>query len=355
MKTPVYMAAAIVKSSNNVQIEKIPVPVPGPEEVLIKVESCAVCSTDLSLITQPGPGQPAFGSFIPGHEYSGTIAAKGESVDEVEIGDRVAVEVHKGCGRCINCRNGYYTCCLNWGNKKRGHRANGMTTYGGFAQYAVNHISTVYKISENVSFDEASLITNAGCVLYGFEISGGYFVGDQVAVIGDGPLGLISLQIAKTLGADNVSLVGLDDFKMDIARNLGADSVIDVKKNDPVSILKPAFNLGVDLAIEASGSEAGIRTALKIPKWAGKVLLLGIPSGEIRTDLREFARGNKYLFTVRGEGLSNCGKAVSLLKNKKLSLESLITHRFDLKDLNKALEVHNSSEIKSIKVVVNPS
>ncbi|MBN1115268.1 MAG: alcohol dehydrogenase catalytic domain-containing protein, partial [Oligoflexia bacterium] len=298
MNTPVYMDAAVVKNSNNVQIEKIPVPVPGPEEVLIKVESCALCSTDLSLINQPGPGQPEFGSFIPGHEYSGTITAKGEYVDEVEIGDHVAVEVHKGCGRCINCKNGYYTCCLNWGNKKKGHRANGMTTYGGFAQYAVNHISTVYKIPEEVSFDEASLLTNAGCVLYGFEISGGYFVGDQVAVIGDGPLGLISLQIAKTLGADNVCLIGLDDFKMDIARNLGADTVIDVKKSDPVSLLKPAFNLGVDFAIEASGSEAGIRTALKIPKWAGKVLLLGIPAGEITADLKEFARGNKHLFTV---------------------------------------------------------
>ena len=355
MNIPADMYAAVVKSPENIQIEKIPVPLPGPDEVLIKVESCAVCSTDLSLISTPAPGQQEFGRFIPGHEYSGTIAAKGECVDEIEIGDRVAVEVHKGCGRCANCRKGLYTCCLNWGNLKRGHRANGMTTSGGFAQYAVNHISTVYKIPDSVSFDEGSLITNAGCVLYGFEISGGYFVGDQVAVIGDGPLGLISVQIAKTLGADTVYMIGLDNYKMDIAKELGADIIIDVKKDDPVKLLKTSFNLGVDFAVEASGSEAGIRTALKIPKWAGKVLLLGIPAGEVTADLKEFARGNKYLFTVRGEGLTNCGKAVSLLKNKKLSLESLITHRFRLEDLNKALEVHNSAEVKSIKIVINPS
>ena len=354
MGIPVEMNAAVVKSRNNIQIEKLPVPVPGPGEVLIKVESCAVCSTDISLISAPAPGQLEYGKFVPGHEYSGVIASVEESVDEVSVGDRVAVEVHYGCGRCVNCRKGLYTCCLNWGNLKKGHRANGMTTYGGFAEYAVNHVSTVYKIPDEVSFDEASLITNAGCVLYGFEISGGYFVGDQVAVIGDGPLGLISVQIAKTLGADTVCMIGLDNYKMNIARELGADVIIDVKKDDPVKLLKKAFNQGVDFAVEASGSEKGIQTAFKIPKWAGKVLLLGIPEGEVRADLKEFARGNKYLFTVRGEGFTNCGKAVSLLKNKKLHLERLITHRFDLKDLNEAIDVHNSPEIKSIKVVVNP-
>jgi len=149
-------------------------------------------------------------------------------------------------------------------------------------------------------------------------------------------------------------MIGLDNYKMNIASELGADVIIDVKKDDPVKLLKKAFNNGVDFAIEASGSEKGIQTAFKIPKWAGKVLLLGIPEGEVTADLKEFARGNKYLFTVRGEGFANCGKAVSLLKNKKLFLERLITHRFDLKDLNKAVDVHNSPEIKSIKVVVNP-
>ena len=102
------------------------------------------------------------------------------------MGDRVAVEAHYGCRRCRNCRLGNYTSCLNYGKREKGHRANGFTTNGGFAQYVVNHVNTVYPIPDTVGFEEASLITNLGCVLYGFETIGGYIVGDQVAVIGPG-------------------------------------------------------------------------------------------------------------------------------------------------------------------------
>ena len=164
-------------------------PKPGPADVLIRVASCAICSSDLSLIAHPWPGQPPYGEFIPGHEYSGVIAAKGETVDEFRVGDRVSVEAHYGCGRCRNCRRGNYTSCLNYGKREKGHRANGFTTNGGYAQYVVNHVNTVYPIPDSVGFEEASLITNLGCVLYGFETIGGYIVGDQVAVIGPGPLG----------------------------------------------------------------------------------------------------------------------------------------------------------------------
>ena len=354
MKIPETMRAAVLTARNEIQIRQVNVPVPGSGEVLLKVAACAVCSTDISLMDKPGPGQPDFGEFIPGHEYSGTIAAVGEAVDEVKIGDRVAVEVHYGCGRCLNCRNGNYTSCLNWGETEKGHRANGMTAPGGFAEYVVNHISTVYKIPDNVGFDEASLITNLGCVLYGFELTGGYIVGDTVAVIGEGPLGLLSAQVAKILGADTVWLAGLDDYRMGIAKELGIDRIIDVKTEDIVSLLKKSFNTGVDLAVEASGSEPGMAAAFRIPKWTGKVLLLGIPSGEVSLDMHEFARGNKYLYTVRGEGRTNCRRAVSLLKNGRINLKSLISHKFGLGDIEKALTVHKTNGNNSIKVIVNP-
>jgi L-iditol 2-dehydrogenase len=100
-------------------------------------------------------------------------AAVGETVDEFSVGDRVAVEAHLGCLRCKNCRVGSYTACLNYGNRKKWHRANGFTTNGGFAQHVINHINTVHRIPDNISFEEAALITNLGCVLYGFETVGG--------------------------------------------------------------------------------------------------------------------------------------------------------------------------------------
>ena len=103
MSIPNKMMAAVLFGMNDVRVEERPVPTPGPEEALVKIEACAVCAGDIKIITKGMPKQPPFGEFIIGHEYAGTIVALGEGMDEFAIGDRVAVEVHKGCGRCKNC------------------------------------------------------------------------------------------------------------------------------------------------------------------------------------------------------------------------------------------------------------
>jgi len=141
LKIPPKMKAAVLTGPKVLELREVETPRPGPVDVLIRVEACAVCSSDVSLIAKPWVAQPPFGTFIPGHEYAGTVVALGETVDEFKVGDRVAVEAHLGCMRCRNCRLGNYTACLNYG--KKGHRANGFTTNGGFAQYVVNHVNTV--------------------------------------------------------------------------------------------------------------------------------------------------------------------------------------------------------------------
>ena len=350
------MSAAILLGPETIEIREVEIPSPGPEDVLMKVESCAVCSSDVSLMRNPWPGQPPYGSFIPGHEYAGEIVAVGETVDEVEVGNRVAVEVHFGCTRCENCRIGNYTACLNWGNRNKGHRANGMTTNGGFAQYVVNHISTVHKIPDWISYDEASLVTNLGCVLYGFETFGGYIIGDTVAVIGEGPLGLISVQVAKLLGAEMVYLFGIDEAKLGAGKSLGADRIIDVRQNDAMEyIMKETRGRGVDIAIEASGSREGLRAAVKMPRWMGKILLLGIPEGLADVDFHNLARGNKSVYTVRGEGWTNCRRGVSLLRQKRVDLAALVTHTFALSQIKDAFRTHILKLDGAIKVVVKPN
>jgi L-iditol 2-dehydrogenase len=154
MAIPKTMKAAVLYDFNDIRVEDRPVPSPAPDEVLLKVEACAICGTDVKIITHGMPNQPPFGEFIIGHEYAGTVVALGETVDEYEVGDRVAVEIHKGCMRCQNCIMGEYTACLNYGNVKKGHRANGFTTNGGFAEYAVNHVNTLARLPDNISFDE---------------------------------------------------------------------------------------------------------------------------------------------------------------------------------------------------------
>ena len=207
MGVPETMRAAVLTGPNRLEVREVPTPRPGPQDVLIRVDSCALCGSDVSLMAEPWAGQPPYGEFIPGHEYSGVVAAVGDTVDEYPVGTRVAVEAHYGCGRCLNCRRGDYTSCLNYGNRAKGHRANGFTTNGGYAEYVANHINTVHAVPDAISLEEASLVTNAGCVLYGFETLGGFVAGETVVVIGPGPVGLMAVQVASALAADQVVLL----------------------------------------------------------------------------------------------------------------------------------------------------
>jgi len=353
---PETMKACVLMGPNQLQVKEVATPKPGPMEVLLKVESCAVCSSDVSLIDKPWEAQPPYGSFIIGHEYAGTVVDLGETVDEFEAGDRVAVEAHLGCGRCRNCRLGNYTACLNYGNRQRGHRANGFTSNGGFAQYVVNNINTVHPIPDHIDFDEASLITNLGCVLYGFETIGGYVVGDHVAVIGPGPLGLISAQVAKVLGADRVYLIGTRESRLSMGAETGADRIINVHEEDPVKVIyEETGGVGADLVVESSGAKDGPMTAIKMAKPMGKVLMLGIPHEPVLVDFEDLLLKNKYIYTVRGEGWANTGRAVSLLGSGKVTLKPYITHSFPLHDISTAFKTFVERIGGAVKVVVKPN
>lgn len=356
MDIPKKMKAAILMGPNHLEVKEVDVPGLGPEDVLIHVESIAVCSTDVSLIDKPLPGQPPYGEFIPGHEYAGTIVAVGETVDEVEVGDRVAVEAHLGCGRCANCRVGNYTACLNYGNRKKGHRANGFTTNGGFAQYVVNHINTVYKIPDHVPFDEAALITNLGCVLYGFETLGGYILGDYVAVIGPGPLGLASVAASRALGSRRTVLFGTRDSRLKVGTEVGADRIVNVKEEDPVEVIMQETNgRGADIVVEASGVEAGLAAAIAGTKRMGKILMLSFSHHPLPADFEELALNNKAIYTVRGESWANVGRAVTLLDRGTVNLKPMVTHDFPLEKIDEAFETFVKRIGGAVKVIVKPN
>lgn len=356
MQVPSLMKAAVLMRPNDLRVRKVSTPKPGPAEVLIKVKACAVCSSDVSLIAKPWFGQPSFGEFIPGHEYSGIIAALGESTDEFEIGDKVAVEAHSGCGRCINCRRGDYTACLNYANTKRGHRANGFTSNGGYAQYVVNHVNTVYSMPDSVTFKEASLLANLGCVLYGFETIGGYVVSDTVVVIGPGPLGLLAVEVAKVLAAEKVFLTGTRDSRLNVGKEIGADQVINIHRKDPVKIvMAETKGRGADLVILAAGGNEAFKTAVRVTKRMGRLLLLSFPEEPILADLGTMGKNSISLYTVRGEGRANCARAVSLIATGKVNLKPLITHSFTLDEILEAFQTFVERREGAIKVIVEPN
>jgi L-iditol 2-dehydrogenase len=298
---------------------------------------------------------PPYGEFVFGHEYAGDVVAVGRTVDELQVGDRVVVEAHMGCRRCENCIRGHYTSCLNYGNRLRGHRANGMTTNGGLAEYALNHINTLYRIPDNVSYEEAVVVMTAGSPLFGIQNTGGYVAGETVVVLGPGPIGLMAVQLVKALGATRVILTGTRESRLALGRRLGADVAVDGRSGDPVSaVLTVTRGKGADLVIDCAGGPDTFDQAIRMTKPGGKVLLVAFYGAPVTADVTQAVLRNITIHTERGEGGTSVGRALALLAAGRISAAPLVTHRFPLARVHEALEILETRAGDPIKVVVNP-
>ncbi len=362
---PDKMKAWVLGNPNELKLTQKKVPVPGNSEVLVRIDAVAICATDLDVISQGPPamikgGLPFNKNFTPGHEYMGTIVALGPSVDEFLIGDRVTVEIHAGCGQCKRCRMGMYTSChnygLNYGEKNKGHRANGFTTDGGFKQYAINHINTLIKIPDEMTDEEATLVVTAGTTMYGLTELGGLVSGESLAVIGPGPIGLLGVAIAKSLGASPVILIGTRNDRLEIGKKLGADFLFNVKdeKNIVEAVKSKVGNIGVDYVIECAGTEQALNDAILMTNRGGKICLAAFPHKNVNINIPYMVINNIYMYGIRGEGKSATRRAFSFMKDKRFDAKLIHTHTFKLDDLPTALKYAKERIDNALKVVVKP-
>jgi L-iditol 2-dehydrogenase len=267
----------------------------------------------------------------------------------------VAIEAHKGCGRCENCIVGKYMACLNNGNRAKGHRATGFTADGGFAEYAVHHINALYKMPENVSWEDAVLVTTAGTGLYGLDVAGGFIAGESVVVIGPGPVGLMTVQVCKALGAGQVILVGTRDSRLQLGARLGADTTINARQEDPVAAVKRLVGRnGADMVIESSGALDAPQQCVQMVKRAGRLLFLAFYRDKVTFDLSLAIQNDVTLFTSRGEGGGNVKRALALAAEGKIRGRDLVTHHFPLDQINEGFRVVREREGDPIKVVFVP-
>ena len=359
---PETMSAWVLGDPDELMLVEKPVPRPGPAEVLVRVDAVAICATDLEIVRDGVPASvdgelPFKKSFTPGHEYMGTIVALGPTVDEVAVGDRIAVEAHGGCGRCERCRQGMYTSCLNYGANfgeyDKGHRANGFTTDGGFAEYAVNHVNTLVRVPDSMSDEVAALISTAGTAMYGLDVLGGLVAGESLAVIGAGPVGLLGVALGKALGASPVILVDIVGERLEIGIRLGADHVVDAGREPAVeAVRRISGGQGVNFAFECSGSPSAVDDAIKMVKRGGRVCLSAFSSGPSLVDVGRIVADNIYLFGIRGEGQSAMRRAAALMGQNKVDASLIHTHTFPLQDLPTGLRYVAEKIDRAIKVVL---
>jgi len=340
------------------------VPVPRKAEVLVRIDAVAICATDLDVIYHGPPamiegGLPFNKNFTPGHEYMGTVVALGPGVDEYDIGTRVAVEIHAGCGQCKRCREGMYTSChnygLNYGAVDKGHRANGFTTDGGFGEYQVNNINTLVKIPDAMSDEEGTLVVTAGTAMYALTELGGLVAGESVCVTGPGPIGLMAVAVAKALGAQPVILTGTRDNRLQIGKELGADAVVNIRKTPDVvaEVKKLNGGKGVDYVVECSAASGAVNDAVHMVNRGGRVCLAAFPhEGDVPVDVAHIVRNNIYLYGIRGEGKSATHRAEAFMQQKRFDATKIHTHTFALNDLPTAIRYAKERVEDAIKVVV---
>lgn len=353
MAIPKTMKAVVLHDADDMRVESRPVPEPGPGEVLLKVEAASICGTDVKVLHRRLAGQPV-GDFIMGHEYAGTVCALGAGVDEFRVGERVAVEVHKGCDRCENCIKGWYTSCLNYGDIAKGHRAKGLTCDGGFAGYTANHINTLYRLPDNLTFEQACMVTTAASPLWAIDLMGGYVTGETVLVLGPGPIGLMAVQLCKALGAARVILTGTRESRLEVGKRVGADFTINVRTEKLADRVREITGgKGADSVLECAGGPTSMQEALENVKRGGRIGVVAWYQGPVEMDMNLAVRSNVRIYAARGEGGMNCGRSLALMSAGKIVADPIITHHFSLDQIHEAFRTYVERIGDALKVVIH--
>ena len=334
------MKAVVVERPGVVQVHDVPVPRPGPHDVVVKVGACGICGTDLHIIDGEFP--PTQYPLIPGHEFGGTVIATGAEVTGVAAGDRVGVDPTLNCGACYFCQRGQGNLCERW-------NAVGVGSHpGGFAECVAVPERTVYPIPEDMTFAEAALIEPVSCVIHGFHLLQPQ-PGDSYLIYGAGPMGLLNAQVARFFGARAVAIIDVNPRRREIARAFGFDLV-----GASLDELRHVAPRGFDNVIEATGKTKVAEQAIDAVIRRGKLLIFGVcPPGE-KAAYDVFKIYNEEI-TILGTMavLNSYGPAIDVLAAGAVDARKMVTHTFPIDQFPEAVELVRRGD--GLKVQIDPS
>jgi len=340
-------AARFYKVGEPLKVETIPMPDPGPEEVLINVNACGICGSDIHIVYE-GVTPTAYTPIILGHEPAGVIAALGSEVQGWKIGDRVTVNPFVTCGKCFNCISGNSQICNS-------RRVIGIHMEGGLAEFLIVPEKNLVGLPENIPFDQGGIIVDAVATpFHAITNRGSLRIGEKVAVFGCGGLGIHGIQIAKVSGASLVIAVDPIDSALERAKKVGADEVIDPRKDSPVKKIKEMTGgMGVDLALEFIGLKETIGQAIRCIRVGGRVVVVGLgPDPIILPPPTQYVRAELSLLGSYGSTTSEIQSVIDLVASGKLDLSESITKRFSLEEVNEGLSHLHKKVGNPIRIVV---
>jgi L-iditol 2-dehydrogenase len=339
------MRVAMYYNNRDVRIEEIPVPEIGPDELLVKVIASGICGSDVMewYRIKKAPS-------VLGHEITGEIIKRGENVKNYKEGDRVFVSHHVPCNNCHYCLNGHHTAC------ELLHRTN--YDPGGFSEYIrvpnLNVERGVYLLPKEISFDEGTLIEPLACVVRALRIAR-FGPGQSILIIGCGISGLLFIKLVNALGAGQIIGADINEYRLQKARDYGAQIIINARDNIHASLLRLNNNKKVDLVAVCTGAPSAAIEALKCVDRGGAVLFFAVPEPgvTIPVPLTDLWRNEITMMTSYGASPLDIEQAIKLIQNRRVSLNEMITHRLSLEETGLGFQLVAEAK-ESIKVIIKP-
>jgi len=337
---------ALVKAraAVGIDLQEIAKPVVGPNDVLIRVKRTAICGTDMHIYNWDAWAQKTIPvPMAVGHEYCGVVVEVGSEVSGFAPGDRVSGEGHITCGYCRNCRAGRRHLCRNTVGV-------GVNRPGSFAEFVVIPAFNAFKLPEAIDDEIASILDPLGNAVHtalAFDV-----VGEDVLITGAGPIGIMAAAIVRFIGARNVVITDVNDYRLELARKMGATLALNVKRDSLDDAMKQlGMQEGFDVGLEMSGNSAAIRDMLRTLHHGGSMAMLGIPSTEVAVDWNDVVFKGLTIKGIYGRQMFETWYKMAALLQSGLNIRPIITHRFPYTEYKRAFETMGAGQ--SGKVVMS--
>ncbi|GFE84453.1 L-threonine 3-dehydrogenase [Steroidobacter agaridevorans] len=337
---------ALVKAhaAVGIELQDIPKPTVGPNDVMIRVRRTAICGTDMHIYNWDAWAQKTIPvPMAVGHEYSGEVVEVGSEVQGFKPGDRVSGEGHITCGYCRNCRAGRRHLCRNT-------QGVGVNRQGSFADYVVIPAFNAFKLPAAIDDEIASILDPLGNAVHtalAFDV-----VGEDVLITGAGPIGIMAAAIVRFIGARNVVITDVNDYRLDLARKMGATLALNVTRDSLDDAMKQlGMQEGFDVGLEMSGNASALRSMLRTLHHGGSVAMLGIPATEVAIDWNEVVFKGLTIKGIYGRQMFETWYKMAAMLQSGLNIRPIITHRLPVAEYQRAFEIMGAGQ--SGKVVMN--
>ncbi len=343
------MNAAVLNKPLDIEVKKVPVPVPKEDEALVKVRCIGICGSDVHYYEHGKIGRYVVRApIILGHELAGEVVEVGAKVTNVAVGDRVAVEPGVTCGKCAYCKSGRYNLCPDVVFLAT------PPVDGAWAEYVAIRSDFLFRLPEGMSFEQGALLEPLSVGIHAMK-RGRVTPADRVLVTGLGPIGLLAAQAARLFGVTEIYATDVVPFRQRLALEMGVTAVIDPARENVAERLKDLTGgEGVDVIVETSGNARAIRDAVKTVKRGGRIVHVGMPADEeVPVDINQLIDSELDVYGVFRYA-NTYPAAIQALSRMNVDIEKVITHKFALHEIREAVEMARTRKDASVKIMIYP-